>query len=150
MTKQQKISSLYKTTFQSISVANGYLTNFNTNKIYVWNTKILPKDETFYVNIKDGKDYYEGQYGKLDLTIEIGCSVSNNYTTITNMIQDIKKAVQDSLSSFLGVFSYYEAIFVESDFEIMQEDRELAEGYILFEIIHEVNEYWTLDETVYT
>lgn len=150
MTKQQKISSLYLTKFQAISQANGYLTNFNTNKIYVWNTKILNKDETFYVNIKDGKDYFDSEYGKLDLRIEIGCVASDNYTTITNMIQDIKKAVQDSVTEFEAEIGYYEAIFVESEFEIVQEDREMAEGYLLFEIIHEVNEYWELDETVYT
>ena len=153
MTRRQKIMDLLKGYLEDISTANGYLTDAGASVSH-WKTQIVPRENEEMINLKDGENTHEtgGHFETLNITVELACRVEDNYTTITNMIQDVQKCFEDNLAA-LGTaisengtrwFAGNETIDITKEKEF-----ELGRATIEMQLQHKFDEKWTLDETVY-
>lgn len=154
MTRRQKICSLLIGYLQNISTGNGYLTDMGSD-ISHWDTQIIPSDKTsqMWGNLKDEMNEHEtGHEETLVITVELGSKTTTNYTTITNMIQDVQKCFEDNLQALCtamtdDVMRWYA---VSEAVEVMRDgDAEFGVGNIIMNLRHKVGEKWELDETVY-
>lgn len=154
MTRRQKICSLLIGYLQNISTGNGYLTNMGVD-ISHWDTQIIPRDKAsgLWANLKDEtNEHATGHTESLVITVELGCKSATNHTTISNMIQDVQKCFEDNLSALCNSMNddvmrwlpQSEEISVERDGEA-----EYGRGKVTMNLVHKVDEKWTLDETVY-
>lgn len=154
MTRRQKICSLLIGYLQNISVANGYLTEMGDD-ISHWSTQIVPRDKAsaMWGNLKDETNEHErGHTETLTITVELGCKTATNYTTITNMIQDVQKSFEDNLPSLCNTmnddvmrwFAGSEEVSVERE-----ADAEFGKAKVTMSLLHKVDEKWRLDETSY-
>lgn len=155
MTRRQKITSLLIGYLQNISIVNSYLTDLGVD-ISHWDTQIVPRDKpsAIWANLKDETNEHEtgGHTEALNIVVELGCKTPTNYTTLTNMIQDVQKAFEDNLASLCNtmndnVMRWFPAS--ESVEVYREKDAEFGEGRIEMTLIHKVDEKWILDETVY-
>ena len=152
MTRRQKISSLLLTYLQAISQTNGYLTNLGS-KVYHWRTQITPNENDLIANLQDIANQHErGHVESLTLNVQLTCRNNTNYTTITNMIQDVHKAFIDNEDN-LGDAIDAQVRFIPLSEEIeisLENNDEYAEAVVEMVLEHRFTEKWDLDETVYT
>lgn len=155
MTKREAIVNDFETLAKTIKTVNGYLSNFLDAEISHWQNRTLDKDETQYLDIKDGVNEFNdgdnGSYQVMELRFDFGFKGSGLYTKVVNAIQSIYKMAYDNQNTFTNKYGYFRILPVEDDFEInFEKSEEFVEGHVTFEIWHTAQNKWTLDETVYT
>ena len=154
MTKRQKIASVFIALAKTITAANGYLSNFAEDEISHWQNRTLDKDETQYLDFKDGINEHiddEGVLETMEIKFEFGFRGTDLHTNITNMVQSVYKVIYDNQTSLETTFGYFRILPVEDDIEInFDKAEQIAEGHVTFEATHSVTNKWQLDETVYT
>ena len=139
---------------QDISVSNGYITDMGSD-ISHWATQTVPRDKAsqMWANIKDEvNEHAPGHLETLVITVELGCKTSTNYTTVTNMVQDVQKCFENKLYTLCqaigdDVMRWYaisETVSVERE-----GDAEFGRATIIMNLLHKADEKWTLDETEY-
>ena len=150
-TRRQKIMSLLSGYLSNISVANGYKTNVDS--VHHWKAKVEPKANATVLNMKDEINEYSGERREaLMITIDIACKTSTNYTTITNLFQDIHKCLEDNLSTLRTTISgecYFENVEDAIVGMETETDAETIEGYVSVMLTHRVMEKTDVDETSY-
>lgn len=151
MTRRQKISSVLLSYLQDISTGNGYLTNLGV-KAYRWRTKITPKENELICILQDTvNEHTAGHKEILMIKVIVSCKAADNYTTLTNFIQDVHKAFSDNQAALGAAISQQvrwlpvsESIDIKLDTE-----SEVGEAIIEMQLEHKFNEKWYLDETIY-
>lgn len=154
MTRRQKLCSLLIGYLGNISIANGYKTNAGAD-VQHWGTQIIPRDKTsaMWINLKDTTNEREmGLKEVLTLDFELGCKSSTNHTTITNMIFDINKCMEDNEKALETAMSDNGMRLIYSNEEVMIEregDAEFGRATVTFNLHHRYTEKWELDEGSY-
>ena len=151
MTRRQKITDKLLDYLQAITTANGYLTNTGA-KVYHWRTQITPKENELIAILQDTVNNHErGHTETLLISVLLSCKTATNYTTITNMIQDVHKAFadnEDNLGAVLSNSVRFIPISEEIDIKL-ENNSEYAEALVELLLEHRFTEKWELDETEY-
>ena len=154
MTRRQKLCSLLIGFLEDISVANGYLTEMGLD-ISHWATQTVPRDKAsqMWANLKDESNEHEsGHTETLIIIVELGCKTTTNYTTITKMVQDVQKCFEDNLAAMCNTLNddVMRWLPVNETVEVIREgDAEFGKAKITMNLVHKVDEKWTLDESIY-
>lgn len=152
MTKRQAIAADIVTYLSAITILGGYKNNFPVATH--WKTFIDPKENELVVNVKDRANNYsntdDGLTETLAIEINLGCSVTGlNYTTISNMIDDIYKCIHTNRRTLEIDFHILDIIPVSDELAVDQFEREVGAGKVVFNFIHEKHADWIYDETSY-
>ena len=151
MTRRQKITDELLDYLQAISTANGYLTNTGA-KVYHWRTQLTPKENELIAVLQDPANNHErGHTETLLISVLLSCRTATNYTTITNMIQDVHKAFIDNEGA-LGTALSDSVRFIPISEEIdlrLENNAEYGEAEVQLLLEHRFTEKWELDETEY-
>lgn len=151
MTRRQKITSLLLSYLQDISTGNGYLTNLGV-KAYRWRTKITPKENDLVCILQDAVNEHSlGHKETLMIKVIVSCKAADNYTTLTNFIQDVHKAFNDNQAALGAAISQpVRWLPVNETIDIkLETESETGEAVIELALEHKFNERWILDETIY-
>ncbi|RJP64399.1 MAG: hypothetical protein C4539_14565 [Ignavibacteriales bacterium] len=136
---------------KTISIANGYLTNVDPEKVDHWNVDAYSNDDSEVINVKDKKVIHEN--GKQTLVIEIGLGAikgTSTYDFITNRTLDIYNAVYKNISTFKNKYGYFVIRPVEDELEIERNEKTRSESDIKFEVTYKVSEKWEPDNRSFT
>lgn len=139
---------------EDISVANGYLTAMGLD-ISHWATQTVPRDKAsqMWANLKDEtNDHEPGHTETLTIIVELGCKTAANFITISDMVQDVQKCFEDNLPSLCNSMNDDVMRWLPASETISVEregDAEFGRAKVTMNLVHKVDEKWTLDETVY-
>jgi len=152
-TRRQKIMTLISGYLSNITVANGYKTTVAS--VHHWKAKAEPKANSTILNLKDElQEYTTERREALHITIEVACKTSTNYTTITNLFQDIHKCLEDNLANIKSALSNCGTVYIENLEDAIvdistETDAETIEGYVSIILTHRITEKTDVDETSY-
>lgn len=148
MTKRQAIANAVITQLNTIKIANGYKTDFPAVKH--WSVEILDKADQVYCNVRDTKTDYDNSTPfseTLTIDVALGCTKkSNNYSFITNMIDDVYKCMYNAERTLQTQFGDVQIIPVGDELDIQQFEYQVAEAVVTFQIIHSKHARWFYDE----
>lgn len=154
MTKRQKIAETFKAGLQTITTAAGYRTTFPT--VTHWANLDVIDISTSVVDVMDrvntNTDTDQGEDEKLQIEIRLGCCSANaNYTTIVNMIDDIKKWYGTNRETVIRTLNVVN-IMLRSD-EVAtgrnSSGKEIGVGKVLFDVTTGQHANWVYDDYEY-
>lgn len=152
MTKRQKIAESFTTALSNISIANNYRVDFPTAKH--WSTEIEPQEDQKVVVVRDrsnnSSEDAESEKEILIIDVLLACRIKDqNYATICNMIDDIKKWFYNNRKSLEVSLNCPEIKYISDEVALDRAEFEIGAGRVVFNITTGQNSNWTYDDTVY-
>jgi hypothetical protein len=151
MNRRQKIADIILSRLSNISQVNGYSTDMGA-QVTRWKTNINKASLPMSCNIKDSINEHErGHKESLRYEFELSCRHSDNYTTITNMVQDLQ-ACLTSFETELGSAISSQVRWIPESEEVnisLEGESEIAEATVVMILEHRFTSKWTLDRENY-
>jgi len=152
LTRREKITSSILGYLQTISVANGYLTNIGSYVSH-WDTQIKPHADTYDINVKDEvNEHTLGHTESLKIKIIMSYNGANAYVTINKMILDVHKCLFNNQQA-LGTAVNENGLRIFADQEPIEltreKDKEKAFATAEFTVQHRFTTKWEPDLTNY-
>jgi len=152
MTKRKKIATTFASELSTISVAGGYRVNFPVVKH--WSTDIEPKVNQKTVVVRDrvisNTEDAESEKETLMIEIILACSIpEQNYDTINDMIDDIKKWFNVKRKDLEISLNCPEIRYVNDEIIVEKFEQDMGGGKVTFSVVTGQNSNWIYDSTEY-